>query len=172
MMTQIEDQTPVDREPRIEVLRVPEELDLASADGLAERAYAAIASCAWLLLDLTGLSFCDARGLSAFVRIANHADMAGCRYGLIAPPPPITKILPIGGLDRRMPVYLTIDDALEHLAPIVTTSRSEKGKPPNDGSTRSQRLSPETLPPRTGGREPFNRALARATARRAVPRWG
>ena len=47
-MTQIEDQAPADREPRIEVLRVPEELDLASADGLAERAYAAIASHAWV----------------------------------------------------------------------------------------------------------------------------
>ncbi len=139
MMTQIEDQTPADREPRIEVLRVPERLDLASADGLAEQAYAAIASHAWLLLlDLTGLSFCDARGLSAFVRIANHADIAGCQYGLIAPPPPITKILRIGGLDWRMRVYSTIDDALEHLAPIVGPSCGEKGKPPNDGSTRSQ----------------------------------
>ena len=127
MMTQIEDQTPADREPRIEVLRVPEELDLASADGLAEQAYAAIASRAWLLLlDLTGLSFCDARGLSAFVRIANHADVAGCQYGLIAPQPPITKILRIGGLDWRMPVYSTIDDALEHLAPIVGPSRGER----------------------------------------------
>ena len=139
MMTQIEDQTPADREPRIEVLRVPEELDLASADGLAEQPYAAIASHAWLLLlDLTGLSFCDARGLSAFVRIANHADVAGCQYGLIAPQPAITKILRIGGLDWRMPVYPTIDDAPEHLAPIVGPSRGERGKPPNDDSTRSQ----------------------------------
>ena len=127
MMTQIEDQTPADREPRIEVLCVPEELDLASADGLAEQAYAAIASHAWLLLlDLTGLSFCNARGLSAFVRIANHADVAGCQYGLIAPQPPITKILRISGLDWRMPVYSAIDDALQHLAPMVRSSRGER----------------------------------------------
>ena len=139
MMTQIEDQTPADREPGIEVLRVPEELDLASADGLAEQAYAAIASHAWvLLLDLTGLSFCDARGLSAFVRIANRADVAGCRYGIIAPSPPVTKILRISCLDWRLPVYSTIDDALEHLAPTVGHSCGEKGNPPNDRSTRSQ----------------------------------
>ncbi len=43
MMTQIEDQTPAGCEPRIEVLRVPEELDIASADGLAEQACAVIA---------------------------------------------------------------------------------------------------------------------------------
>ena len=127
-MTQIEDQTPAGCEPRIKVLRTPEELDLASADGLAEQAYAAIASHAWLLLlDLTGLSFCDARGLSAFVRIANHADAAGCRYGLIAPQPPITKILRIGGLAQRMPVYSTIYNALEHLEPMVRPTRGENG---------------------------------------------
>ena len=80
MMTEIEDHTPADLEPRIEVLRVPEELDLASADGLARQAYAAIASHAWLLLlDLTGLSFCDARGLSAFV-----PDCQPCRRGRLA----------------------------------------------------------------------------------------
>ena len=139
MMTQIEDQTPAGCEPRIKVLRVPEELDLASADGLAEQGYAAIARHAWLLLlDLTGLTFCDAYGLSAFVRIANHADAAGCRYGLIGPQPPVTKILRIGGLARRMPVYSTIDDALAHLAPMVRPTHGEKGRPPNDGLTRGQ----------------------------------
>lgn len=130
MMTQIEEQTPTDREPRIEVLRVPEKLDLTSADGLAEQAYAVIASHAWLLLlDLTRLSFCDARGLSAFVRIANHADAAGCRYGLFAAQPPVRKLLRIGGLARRMPVYSTIDDALERLAPTVEPTRGQKGLP-------------------------------------------
>jgi anti-anti-sigma factor len=87
---------------------------------------------------LTGLSFCDAYGLSAFVRIASHADAAGCRYGLIAPQPPVTKILRIGDLARRMPVYSTIDEALEHLAPMVRPTRGEKGGPPNDGLTRGQ----------------------------------
>jgi hypothetical protein len=38
MLTQIEDQTPAGCEPGIKVLRVPEELGLASADGLAEQA--------------------------------------------------------------------------------------------------------------------------------------
>ena len=64
-----------------------------------------------MLLDLTGLSFCDARGLSAFVRIANRADAAGCGFGLIAPRPPVAKILRISGLDIRLPVFATIDDA-------------------------------------------------------------
>jgi anti-sigma B factor antagonist len=93
------------------------ELDLATAASLAARGCAALAGHArLLLLDLTGLSFCDAQGLSAFVKVANHADKTGCRYGLIAPRPLVAKVLRITGLDQRMPVFATIDDAVAHLA--------------------------------------------------------
>ena len=68
-----------------QVLSVQGELDLATADSLYQRGRAAI-GCGGqlLLLDLTDLSFCDACGLSALVRIANEAEAAGCRYGLVA----------------------------------------------------------------------------------------
>ena len=119
-MTQGENQTTADPGAGIEILSMPAELDLATADGLVEQGYAAIArSARLLLLDLTGLSFCDARGLSAFVRIANHADAAGCGFALIAPRPPVAKILRISGLDSRLPVFATIDDALALLTAIA-----------------------------------------------------
>jgi anti-sigma B factor antagonist len=92
---------------------MPAELDLTTSAGVAALGCAAIARLARLvLLDLAGLSFCDARGLSAFVRIANQADAAGCGFGLIAPRPQVAKILRVSGLDSRMPVFATIDDAL------------------------------------------------------------
>jgi anti-anti-sigma factor len=101
----------------IEIVRMPAELDLTTSESAAALGCAAIARLARLvLLDLTGLSFCDARGLSAFVRIANQADAAGCGFGLIAPRPPVAKILRISGLDSRMPVFATTDDALALLA--------------------------------------------------------
>ena len=111
-MTQGENQTTADRGAGIEIVSMPAELDLTTSEGVVAQGCAAIARPArLLLLDLTGLSFCDARGLSAFVRIANHADAAGCGFGLIAPRPPVAKILRISGLDSRMPVFATIDDA-------------------------------------------------------------
>ena len=99
----------------IEVLRAPEELDLATADGLAARGCAIAGHVGVLLLDLTSLSFCDARGLSALVRIANQADRAGCRLALIAPQPPVAKVLRICQLDQRLPVFATTGDALAGL---------------------------------------------------------
>jgi len=101
---------------KAEILAVPEELDLITADSLATRGCAAISRCAQLLLlDLSGLSFCDARGLGALVKIANHAEAAGCRYGLIAPQSQVAKLLRITGLDQRMPVFSTLNEALTRL---------------------------------------------------------
>ena len=97
---------------RIQVVPVRGELDLALADSLAARGYAAIGRQARvLLLDVAGVSFCDACGLSALVRIANHADRTGCRYGLIAPQPLVMKILRITGLDQRLPVFTSVNEA-------------------------------------------------------------
>ena len=105
----------------IEIVPMPAELDLTTSEGVAAQGCAAIARLARLvLLDLTGLSFCDARGLSAFVQIANQADAAGCGFGLIAPRPPVAKLLRISGLDSRIPVFATTGDALELLTAAAT----------------------------------------------------
>jgi anti-sigma B factor antagonist len=95
---------------------MPEELDLVTVDDLVENSCAAIARPRLLLLTLTGLSFCDARGLGALVRVSDRADAAGCRYGLIAPRPSAGRMLRIGGLNRRLLVFATIEDALADLA--------------------------------------------------------
>lgn len=92
------------------------ELDLATADGLTERGYAAIGrGPRVLLIDLAHVSFCDLCGLSALVRIANQADRAGCRYGLLAAQSQVVKLLRLTGLDQRLPVFATADDALAQL---------------------------------------------------------
>jgi anti-anti-sigma factor len=102
----------------IGILRAPEELDLATADGLAAQGCAIAVHAGLLLLDLTGLSFCDARGLSAFVRIANRADKAGCRVALIAPQPSVARLLRICQLDQRLPVFATTGHALAGLTAV------------------------------------------------------
>jgi anti-sigma B factor antagonist len=94
------------------IVKVRGELDLATAEGLYQRGRAAIRrDVRLLLLDLSAVSFCDSRGLSAFVRIANDADEVGCRYGLIAPRPLIVKVLRITGLNKRLPIFRTADEA-------------------------------------------------------------
>jgi anti-sigma B factor antagonist len=105
------------------ILSVQGELDLATAEGLYQRGRAAIGGAAHLLLlDLAGLSFCDACGLSALVRIANEAEAAGCRYGLIAPQPLVVKMLRITGLNARLPVFATAEEARQRLMILTGTA--------------------------------------------------
>ena len=53
-----------------------------------------------VLLDMAGLSFCDARGLGALVRMSRHAGQAGSCLHLVAPPPLLVEIIRITGLGR------------------------------------------------------------------------
>jgi anti-anti-sigma factor len=124
-MSRSANRTTARRDHRTEILSVRGELDLATAGRLYRRGRAAIGRHArLLLLDLTGLSFCDASGLTAFVRIANEADAAGCRCGLIAPQPLVAKILRITGLHQRLHVYASIDQARQHLTALTATAPS------------------------------------------------
>jgi anti-anti-sigma factor len=118
VMTESATQTAAGSGAGIEVLRAPEELDLATADDLAAQGCAIAVHARVLLLDMTSLSFCDARGLSALVRIANQADKAGCRLALIAPRPSVAKVLRICRLDQRLPVFTTTGHALADLTAL------------------------------------------------------
>jgi anti-anti-sigma factor len=54
-----------------------------------------------IVLDLSKLTFCDASGLSAFVRLANRAEAAGGGVTLTGVRPMLAKQLYVTGLDRR-----------------------------------------------------------------------
>jgi anti-sigma B factor antagonist len=86
------------------VVSMTGELDIATA----EQAYTFISDVidAWpapVSVDLSGLTFCDASGLSVLARIARHARQAGRQFRLTAARPSLLKIMRITGLDRAFP---------------------------------------------------------------------
>ena len=79
------------------------ELDIVSADGafgyvreVIDRHQVPV------ILDMAGLSFCDARGLGSLVRMSNYAGKAGCSLGLASPGQHLLKIMRITGLDNSL----------------------------------------------------------------------
>jgi anti-anti-sigma factor len=52
--------------------------------------------------DLSGLTFCDACGLGALVRIAAHAEHAGRIFEVTNPSRAVSRIMRITGLDDRL----------------------------------------------------------------------
>jgi anti-sigma B factor antagonist len=80
------------------------ELDIATAD--QAYAYLSEAIDSWpvpLQVDLSGLTFCDASGLSVLARVGNHARRAGRQLRLTAVRPSLVKIMRITGLDSAFP---------------------------------------------------------------------
>lgn len=53
-----------------------------------------------ILLDLTGLSFCDSSGLAALVRAHRHLEAEGRHLALTAVPERIRTLMAITGLDQ------------------------------------------------------------------------
>jgi anti-sigma B factor antagonist len=87
-----------------QIVSVRGELDIATA----EQAYTFISDVidAWpapVSVDLSGLTFCDASGLSVLAKIARHARQAGRQLRLTAARPSLLKIMRITGLDRAFP---------------------------------------------------------------------
>jgi anti-sigma B factor antagonist len=79
------------------------ELDLASA----ERAFGYVRDVidrygTTVVLDLASLSFCDARGLGALVRMNSYAAQAGCALRLMSPPPRLLEIMSLTNLDSEL----------------------------------------------------------------------
>jgi anti-sigma B factor antagonist len=57
--------------------------------------------CGPVIVDLTALAFCDARGLGALLWMAGYAERAGYPFRLASPRPSLVKLMRIIGLDRR-----------------------------------------------------------------------
>lgn len=78
------------------------ELDIASAEAAANYVTDIIDRHRGpVLVDLTALAFCDARGLAALVRMADYAEQKGIPLRLASPSPSLVKILRITDLGHR-----------------------------------------------------------------------
>ncbi|MEU2117010.1 STAS domain-containing protein [Streptomyces sp. NPDC016459] len=65
-----------------------------------------------LILDLTGVTFCDSAGLSAMIGLWHAAQEAGGSLALAAVPDRLLNILTVTGLRAVLPVHATAAEAL------------------------------------------------------------
>jgi anti-anti-sigma factor len=80
------------------------EMDAATAPAAEEYVRQVIErSSGPVAVDLSGVSFCDARGLRALVGMSAAARAGGRRLSLIGTRPGITKIMRITGVDANFP---------------------------------------------------------------------
>ena len=58
-----------------------------------------------LLLDLSGVGFCDSSGLTAMILILNHARDRDGSLALVCAPPRLERLLALTGVDKLVPNY-------------------------------------------------------------------
>jgi anti-anti-sigma factor len=100
------------RLPGHTVIAVRGELDIATTAALRGRILTLLKDTTTpLVIDLSGVSFCDASGLALLVGTQRRARLHGLTVTLAAPRPSVSKLLRITGLDRAFAIHSTVASA-------------------------------------------------------------
>jgi anti-anti-sigma factor len=95
------------------IVAVAGEIDISTVTGLRECLFELAASGRPLLVDLDQVTFIDSAGLSVLVGTAKRAAAHGGSLYAACARPKIRKLFRLTGLDRRIPLARTLDEARE-----------------------------------------------------------
>ena len=88
------------------VVRLRGDLDICSAEQAFRYVGDMIDRCRGrVLVDLSGVNYCDAVGLRTLALMCNYADHSGCLLELVAPSDSLLKVMKITGLDFKSHMF-------------------------------------------------------------------
>jgi anti-sigma B factor antagonist len=100
-----------------QVIAVFGELDLATAEGLRRVLTRALtADTPWVIIDLSGVAFCDSSGLSVLIGAHRTARTLGGGAAVAAPRATVSVVLNRVGLHRLLPIHDTVGEAIRAVA--------------------------------------------------------
>jgi anti-sigma B factor antagonist len=104
---------PVEVVTGVPVVTAPEEVDITNASGLrAALLEAAALGSGTLVVDMTRTLFCDSAGLHALTSAHKRAVAEGGRLSLALGGPAVLRVFAITALDRVIPCFTSLDEAL------------------------------------------------------------
>jgi anti-sigma B factor antagonist len=104
---------PVDVVRGVPVVTAPEEIDITNAASLrAALLEAAARGRGAMVADMSRTQFCDSAGLSVLVRAHKRAQAEGGELLLVVPATSVLRIFAITGIDRMIPNFSSLEDAL------------------------------------------------------------
>jgi anti-sigma B factor antagonist len=105
----------------VPVVAVPEEVDINNAAELrAALLRAAARGHGTFVIDMGRTQFCDTAGLHALVGAHKRAQAEGGRALLVLGGPTVLRVFSITGLDRVIPYFSSLEEALAQAAPGPT----------------------------------------------------
>jgi anti-sigma B factor antagonist len=105
----------------VPVVAAPEEIDITNAEGLRTALLQAAASGdGTLVVDLTRTRFCDSAAIHALVDAHKRARAGGGRVVLVTSGAAVPRIFELTGVDRVIPRFPSVAEALAHLPATKT----------------------------------------------------
>jgi anti-anti-sigma factor len=101
-------------QPQPVVIALPDEIDMDNADDVCTQIAAEFAGGIEVVIaDMTATRFCDTSGTRAIVLAYRRAAEVGAELRLLMPSPDIMRVWKILGVDAVLPVYHSLDEAVE-----------------------------------------------------------
>lgn len=95
------------------VVTLPDEIDFTNADEAEAALLEARDRPGLIIADMAGTTFCDSMGLRMLAVTCGRTAAAGSELRVVvARGGPVARMLAITGIDRIMPVYTSLDDAI------------------------------------------------------------
>lgn len=113
------------------------ELDIASVPAVREELLSLLGrGSSQLVVDLSGVSFCDASGLAVLVNTGRRARLLGGFLRLAAVSPQVGRVLQMTGLQRSLATFPTVEAA------VAGARGAQHGKPGAAGRAARAHLGP------------------------------
>lgn len=109
---------PVELITSLPVVTAPEDIDITNAAGLRTAlVQAAALGRGTLVVDMSQTQFCDTAGIHALVSAHKRARAEGGQVLLVIGGAAVHRIVSITGLDRVIPTFQSLEQALAHILP-------------------------------------------------------
>ncbi len=96
----------------LSVVSPPAEIDITNAHQLRVALMSASSKCPIVVVDMSQTVFCDSAGLQVLARAHKRALADGGELRLVITATSVLRILALTGLDRVLPIFATMPDAL------------------------------------------------------------
>jgi anti-sigma B factor antagonist len=115
----------------VPVVVAPQEIDITNVGQLrAALLHAAVRPGVALVVDMTRTRFCDSAGLHALIGAHKRAQAEGRQVRLVITGAQVRRILTLTALDRLIPVYTSLDQALGHRSATSGTRAAARNQEP------------------------------------------
>jgi anti-sigma B factor antagonist len=101
------------------IVALPDEIDITNSAAMTTSLLAVLDDPGLVIADMTGTTFCDSSGLRMLIIARDRAEASGCTLRIvIRPDSSVARSLAILGMDRMLPIYASIEDAMPADLPL------------------------------------------------------